>query len=316
MAVTLDKLTTPSADTDYRVDTGHRVLGIGVGAIGLVTAMVVGILAIVAGIQLGDGEEVGGILAVAFGLNTLALATLKFGIAIVLIGILVRLWLRVQSITAALPAIKADSGDHLIAPGSTDTPYGKATITTGEPQELPIHKMAKTLWGPMLLMGYMLVVVGFVVALVWAGNVDTDPETALGASAWAQGLQFLGEAFVLAGISFLLGSILRGLRQGGGKVQEALGVPVTTLKMPTTAKAFIALMVTGVMLGIAQLVLYIVTTTFDTAVDVATWFAWLGPLRELSLGLLLAGIVLALATIGRVLGFQFWRIRDIVTTGR
>jgi hypothetical protein len=316
MAATLDKLTTPSAKTDYRVDTGHRALGLGVGAIGLVIATVVGILAVVAGIQLGDGEEVGSVLAVAFGLNTVALATLKIGIAIILIGILVRLWLRVQSIKASLPGLKADSGDHLVATGSTDTPYGKAAITTTEPKELPIHAMAKTLWGPMLLMGAMLVAAGFVVSLVWAGNIESDPETALGASAWTQGLQFLGEAFVLAGISFLLGSILRGLRQGGGSVQEALGVSVTTLEMPATAKAFIALMVSGVMLGIAQLVLYIVTTTFDTAADVATWFAWLGPLRELSLGLLLAGIVLALATIGRVLGFQFWRISDIVATGR
>jgi hypothetical protein len=31
---------------------------------------------------------------------------------------------------------------------------------------------------------------------------------------------------------------------------------------------------------------------------------------------LLSGIVLALATIANVLGFQFWRIRDIVATGK
>ena len=47
----------------------------------------------------------------------------------------------------------------------------------------------------------------------------------------------------------------------------------------------------------------------------AAWFAWLGPLRELSLGLLLMSIVLALYTIGTVLSFQFNRMRDIVTTG-
>jgi hypothetical protein len=39
-------------------------------------------------------------------------------------------------------------------------------------------------------------------------------------------------------------------------------------------------------------------------------------LRELGLGLMLAGITLALATIANVLGFQFWRIRDIVKTGK
>jgi hypothetical protein len=38
--------------------------------------------------------------------------------------------------------------------------------------------------------------------------------------------------------------------------------------------------------------------------------------RELALGLILSGIVLALYTIGTVLGFQFDRLRQIVTTGR
>jgi hypothetical protein len=41
---------------------------------------------------------------------------------------------------------------------------------------------------------------------------------------------------VLAGISFLLGSILGGLREGGGQVQAALGVSVITLEMPNTAR--------------------------------------------------------------------------------
>jgi len=85
--------------------------------------------------------------------------------------------------------------------------------------------------------------------------------------------------------------------------------------MPATAKAFVALMATGLMIAIAQFGLYLYTLTFDTAADVAVWWAWLGPFRELGLALLLAGIVLALATIANVLGFQFSRIRSIVTTG-
>ena len=48
----------------------------------------------------------------------------------------------------------------------------------------------------------------------------------------------------------------------------------------------------------------------------AAWFAWLGPLREIGLGLLLLSIVLALYTIGTVLGFQFNRMREIVTEGK
>ncbi len=320
MTAALDRITRPATDANPLEETGHRKLGLGVGLIGLLIAMVVAGLAIAAAVQVGDAgseDTIGELLAVAFGLNTVALATIKTGIAIILIGILVRLWTRVQGINKALPALKAPTKDqgNVATSGTTETPFGTCDLSESAPKELGIHRMAKTLWAPMLVMGLMLVAVGFVVALVWAGNVGSDPETALGASAWAQGLQFLGEAMVLGGISFLLASILAGLRAGGGKVQQSLGLPVQTLQMPVTAKVFIGLMMAGMVLAIVQFIGYIATTQFDTAVDVFTWFAWLGPLRELSLGLLLAGIVMALATIGNVLGFQFWRIRGIITTG-
>lgn len=318
MTVAMDRITRPSANADHTADFGHRKLGLAIGAAGLLIAVAVLVLGVVAATQVGDaGEEdtVARILAVAFGLNTVGLATLKTGIAIILVGILVRLWIRVDGIKAALPELKVPAPGDVVTTGQVETPYGVCEVSPVEPSELAIHRMAKTLWAPMLGMGVMLVLAGFVVSLVWAGSIDSDTARAVDASAWTQGLQFLGEAMVLAGISFLLGSILRGLRQGGGNVQESLGVPVQTLRMPGTAKAFVWLMMAGMVLAIVQLVLYIVTTTFDTAGDVTTWFAWLGPLRELSLGFLLAGIVLALATIAQVLGFQFWRIRTIVTTG-
>jgi hypothetical protein len=221
------------------------------------------------------------------------------------------LWWRIESIKTSLPALQAQGGG---ATAPKTSPYGDFTVSDKEPAEMKIHKMAKTMWAPMLAMGYMLVIVGLVAAIIGAVNIGTDPRTAIGASAWAQGLQFLGEAFVLSGISFLLASILRGLRSGGGQVQEALGIPVLTLKMPATAKGGIVLMMSGLMLGIVQFIGYINVTSFDDAQRVAAWFAVLGPLRELSLGLLLAGIVLFLATIGTVLGFQFWRIRSILTS--
>ena len=314
MTVAIDKLTQPASHADYTIDTGHKQLGLGIGIVGLMIAMIAAILVIAAGLQVADGGDettIGQLLAVAFGLNTLALATLKIGISVVLVGILVRLWWRVESIKTALPSLKADGGGA-IAPNTT--PYGDVNVSNSEPSEMPIHKMAKTMWAPMLVMGYMFVIVGLVAAIISAGNVGTDPTTAVDASALAQGLQFFGEALVLAGISFLLATILRGLRQGGGQVQQALGIPVLTLKMPPTAKGAIALMVSGVMLGIVQLIGYINVTTFDDASRVAAWFAALGPLRELSLGLLLAGVVLFLATIAQVLGFQFWRIRSIVAS--
>ncbi len=318
MPEAIDKLTQPASNADHTIDTGHKQLGLGIGFVGLMISMIAAILVVAAGLQVadaGDATTIGQLLAVAFGLNTLALATLKVGIAVVLVGILVRLWWRIESIKESLPVLNAEGGGTNVPKTS---PAGDFSVSEKEPDEMPIHKMARTLWAPMLAMGYMFVIVGLVAAIIGAANVGTDPSTAIGASAWAQGLQFLGEAFVLSGISFLLATILRGLRHGGGQVQQALGIPVLTLKMPATAKAGIALMVTGLMLGMVQLVGYIIVTTFETSAEsalrVGAWFAALGPLRELSLGLLLAGIVLFLATIGTVLQFQFWRIRSIITS--
>jgi hypothetical protein len=190
MTVAIDKLTQPASNADYTIDTGHKKLGLGIGFVGLMISMIAAILVISAGLEVADGGSettIGQLLAVAFGLNTLALATLKVGIGVVLVGILVRLWWRIESIKASLPAIKADGGGTNVPKTS---PAGDFTVSDTEPTEMPIHKMAKTLWAPMLAMGYMLVVVGLVAAIIGAVNVGTDPSTAIGASAWAQGFDW------------------------------------------------------------------------------------------------------------------------------
>lgn len=84
--------------------------------------------------------------------------------------------------------------------------------------------------------------------------------------------------------------------------------------MPGTAKAFVALMMIGVVVSMLQFVLYLVVA--GGVDNPAAWFAWLGPLREAGLGLILSGIVLALVTIGNVLGFQFDRLREIISSGK
>ncbi|MEA3501502.1 MAG: hypothetical protein U9R47_01900 [Actinomycetota bacterium] len=314
MTATLDRIVHP--DVNYSVETGHRKIGFGIGLVALMIGMVVAGLGIYAASLVGSAGDEGTlaqVLAVAFGLNTTALVMLKAAIAVILVGILVRIWIRVESVKTSLSVLKPDADVGTIKTGDVDTEFGPATVSTKAPSRLPIHKMATTMWGPMLVMGVMSVFAGLVVSWVWAGNVGTS--TGLGARAWTQGLQFLGEGFVLASISFLLASILSGLREGGGEVQEALGLPVMTLKMPNTAKAFVVLMMMGLMIEIAQFGLYIYITTFDDLARYTLWSSWLGPFRELGLGLLLAGIILALATIAKALGFQFSRIRDIVVTG-
>lgn len=313
MAVAVNKLVTPASD-DYRTVADHSKVAVGIGVVGVVLAMIVTIISLTAANDVGTGgENAGQLLAIGFGLQTLALVTLKVGIAVALIGILVRLWLRIESVKVSLAVLRP--AEHGSGPtlGDIDTEYGPATVTKTPPAPLPIHRMARTMWFPMLVMGPMLVAAGFVTSIVWSNNIGT--ETGLGAAGWTQGLQFLGEGLVLAGISFLLGSILASLREGGGEVQQALGLSITTLKMPAMAKAFVALMVAGLMVSMAQFGLYLYTLTFETLAEVTPWWAWLGPFRELGLALLLSGIVLALVAIANVLGFQFARIRSIVATG-
>lgn len=289
--------------------TRHRAVGFGLAAVGLVLTLVTLVANIVAADQLVSNEEAARqTLAWSFGLSTAAIGTIKLGIGFILIGILVRLWIRVDSVKHSLAQLKPALTEPYSIGIVEDTAFGVATVSRTEPEPLPVHRMARTMWAPMLAMGFMALIGGLLVSFAWAASpADT------GLQAWTQGLQFLGEGMLLAGISFLLGSILADLRSGGGEVQESLGVAVKTLKMPATAKAFIGLMAVGLMVSVAQFVLYL--AAIGTA-DVATWFAWLGPLREFGLGLILAGIVLALVTIGNVLGFQFQRIRDIATTGR
>ena len=69
------------------------------------------------------------------------------------------------------------------------------------------------------------------------------------------------------------------------------------------------------MLEMVQLGFYIYVASLDNVASISAYHAWLGPLREVGLGLLLSGIVLALATIGNILGFQFYRLRELISTG-
>lgn len=76
-------------------------------------------------------------------------------------------------------------------------------------------------------------------------------------------------------------------------MQESLGVGVETLDMPFTAKLFVGLTALGLMVEVFQFVAYVVVATFDDLASVAAYFAWLGPVREAGLGILLSGIVLS-----------------------
>ncbi len=312
MVARLETLTRPAPGLDFRKPSKQRQIGIGLGLVGLVLAVIAGIGNFAAAGDVADGTA-GETLRWTFGLSVAGFGTVKLGIAVILVGILVRLWLRVAAVKETMPLVKAPGDGTAAQTGTYDSAWGKATATTTAPGPLPIHKMARTMWFPMLAMGFMALMIGLVLALVSSG--ETNPGSVASLFAWAQGTMFLGEAMLLGGIAFLLGSILAAIRDGGGEVQETVGVTVKTLKMPASAKAFVGLMMVGLMLGVAQFVLYIFVAA-NASANPGAWFAWLGPLREVSLGVLLASIVLALYTIGSTLGFQFDRMKQIIGTGK
>lgn len=307
MTYAADARLRPSAGADYRAPSELRSRGLLLALIGLVIATIAFIGNLVAVGQTGADQSA--TLAWTFGVTTTGFALVKTAIAVVLWGIILKLWLRADSIKASLPALVGTPGADATPLGDADTPHGAVTVTEKAPEQLPIHKMAKRMFRPMVAMGLMAVIVGLIVSFFLAADF---PNTA--ASAWMQGLQFLGEAMLLSGIAFLLGTILWAIRTAGGEVQESLGVKVYTPKMPAMAKAFVALMMLGLTLGIVQFIGYLVVAGGGT--DAAANFAWLGPLREVSLALILAGIALALVAIGNVLAFQFWRIQDLIRTGQ
>lgn len=141
---------------------------------------------------------------------------------------------------------------------------------------------------------------------------------------------------LLGGVTFLLATILGALRTGGGRVQEAIGVPVTILKAPMTAKVFPTLMMMGMMVLTGALVIAVVITNIsygywnhsiatelNPAIEgsqllgslstINTANAWVVPFKFVGMAFLLTGIGLALATTIRVLRWQSQRLWDILT---
>jgi len=270
-------------------------------------------LEVVAG---GSALRIAELDVLSFGVAIAALGTGKIGIALVLRGIVRRIGDRVDSLKAALPALVGTRRASVTpaAVGVAQTAHGRVSLSPRAPQPLFVHQMARLAWLPMLLMGLMALYGGLVVGLIASGSSDASQLQSL--KAWVQGLQFLGEGFLLSAISFILGTVLRAIRGGGGEVQESLGTSVKTLLMPLSAKIFLALMMLGLMIEIVQFGFYVYVASLNDTASIATFGSWLGPFREFGLGVLLAGIVLALATIAKALDFQFSRVKELIINGR
>lgn len=310
-------LTRPPLTERPDTQSWHRKAGLGLAGLGLAIISVAAVFNWTTAPSLAESGGGVGTLAGTFAASTFGLGVTKLGIAIILIGIVAALWRRVHAVGAALPKLRVGTtdGDSRQPTGDLNSPYGPATISARAPEPLTIHRMAEVLWLPVLVMGAMALTAGLILGLMGSSEA-AGTDAFRSASAWSQGTLFLGEGLLLSGISFLLGTILSSLRRGGSEVQESLGVSVQTLKMPATAKAFIALMAAGMMAAILQFVLYgVAASAAGDPAAYAVWVSWLGPFREVALGVLLAGIVLALASIATALGFQFHRLRQLAVSG-
>ena len=143
-------------------------------------------------------------------------------------------------------------------------------------------------------------------------------------------LLFLGLGFLLSGVTFLLATILGTLRDGGRSIQRAVGGRPVDLVKPLTAKLFPPVMMMALMVLIAGLVAGLVVGVDQadywqhassqvsggpqTAAlasdlsDIQAIRAWLQPLDFVGMGLILSGIVLALAAIVKALRVQAGRV--------
>lgn len=183
------------------------------------------------------------------------------------------------------------------------------------------QRVGGKLWKPMLVMALMGFAVGSVLAAVRATAIANGDaaSTIVSLGHFVPAAMFVGFASVFAAISFAIARILGEFRTGGGAVQESAGVPVETLRMPSTAKAFIGLMAMAMMTILAAVVAHIVigaqVASGDTAAlaDSEQWAIWLEGARRFGTALYLFAIALGLGTIIHVLRFQAIRIYELAS---
>jgi len=187
------------------------------------------------------------------------------------------------------------------------------------PEEMLPHKAGRKLWLPMLLMAIIGFGVGIVLAFVRADAVNSgDTETVAVLGQLVPGFMFIGFATVFAAIAFAVARILGVFREGGSGMQKMAGSEIKTLEMPATGKAFMVLMVLGMMTLVVAVVLHFIVggaIAADSAwaVDNAeTWSIALEGARRFGVSVYLLSIAFGLATIIIVLRFQSLRVREIV----
>jgi hypothetical protein len=211
-----------------------------------------------------------------------------------------------------MTALTANLNPRVAAPFKIDHASGPAAL-------LRPHQMGNKLWKPMFAMGIMGPGVSLALTIVRASLIgDADPgdaETIEQLRHFVTGTLFLGFTGIFAAISFAIARILGVFRVGGSQVQDDVTTDVHTLKMPATAKAFIMLMMMGMMgVAVGSVANIIAGVSFTEAADLIDsqqWYVFSTGLRRAGVALYLTGITLGLVTIINVIRFQTVRIRQL-----
>jgi multisubunit Na+/H+ antiporter MnhC subunit len=179
------------------------------------------------------------------------------------------------------------------------------------------QKMGRRMWGPMFAMSMMAWPVAIILAGVRAAEVagpNTDQILVARLGQLVPAVMFIGFLSVFAAISFAIARILGVFRRGGGEIQEATRRQVRTLLMPRSAKAFMALMMMGMMIIAVAVVLHFVAAAAVsewTSATLEQWSIVLEGARRIGVALYLTAITLGLGTIITVLRFQSQRISEL-----
>ncbi len=212
-------------------------------------------------------------------------------------------------------------------------------IETDESQgRLLPQTMGHYLWGPMTLMGIMLVATAFAMSIARASIAsDLFPEaegfTSLRKANFEvlnqliPGFMVLGFALIFAAISFAIARILGVFRTGGGMVQQGIGKGIKTPVRPLTVMIFMAGMMMAMMILVFAFAGHVyaavqahdawINASGPTAPDAAflgraeTWGTWLEALRRFGVGLYLVSIAFGLATIIKAIGFMTLRMKEL-----
>ncbi len=180
------------------------------------------------------------------------------------------------------------------------------------------QRIGRLLWLPMLTMALMAFPIGLALGVVRARIIDAGADAQLVAAIgnFGTAAMFVGFASVFAAISFAIARILGVIRIGGGALQEAAGTAIQTLRMPSTAKAFLGLMMMAMMALVAAVIGHVIVGIGLASDELALaigeqWAIWLEGARRVGVATYLLAISLGLAAIVVVLRFQITRLREL-----